>query len=156
MKWRQHSTTRQECKMWGEPEWVHACAEHGAVAAQDRYQNVKLQAKINDVPGRVEEWHISSKVAFWIQETLPRLSDVERSAILWFMFAIGSALTYFSVNVPLLHTSRYVTARLSFTRPPPMLVLQATNTGVRRPGYEATFVLLERKMIEYCLYRSNR
>ena len=26
---------------------------------------------------------------------------------------------------------------LSFTRPSPMLILQVTNTGVRRPGYEA-------------------
>ena len=35
--------------------------------------------------------------------------------------------------------SRYVTARDSvFTRPSPALVLQVTNTGVRRPGYEAT------------------
>ena len=41
-------------------------------------------------------------------------------------------------NVPLLHTSRYVIG-LSFTRPSPALVLQATNTGVRRPGYEASF-----------------
>ena len=27
---------------------------------------------------------------------------------------------------------------INFTRPSPMLILQATNTGVRRPGYEAT------------------
>ena len=45
-------------------------------------------------------------------------------------------------NVPLLHTSTqrppmslHVT---SFTRPSPVLVLQATNAGVRRPGNEAT------------------
>jgi len=38
------------------------------------------------------------------------MSDVERSVVLWSMFAIGSALTYllFSGNVPLLHTSRYI------------------------------------------------
>jgi len=36
--------------------------------------------------------------------------------------------------VPLLHTW------LSFTRPSPTLVLQATNAGVRRPGYEASTV----------------
>ena len=44
-------------------------------------------------------------------------------------------------NVPLLHTSTqrpstslHVT---SFTKPSPALVLQATNTGVRRPGNKA-------------------
>ena len=45
----------------------------------------------------------------------------------------------FSGNVPLLHTSRCHTTWLSFTRPSPALVLQATNTGVRRPGYEASW-----------------
>jgi len=51
-------------------------------------------------------------------------SDVERSVVLWSMFAIGNALAYllFSRNVPLLHTSRYVIPRLSFTRPSPVLV----------------------------------
>ena len=29
---------------------------------------------------------------------------------------------------------------LSFTRPSPALVLQATNDGVRRPGYKATYI----------------
>jgi len=45
----------------------------------------------------------------------PRLSDVERSVILQYVFVISSALTYlrFFGNVPLflIHTSRYVTAR---------------------------------------------
>jgi len=36
----------------------------------------------------------SGKAAFWIQETSPRLSDVERSVVPWSVFAIGSALTY--------------------------------------------------------------
>jgi len=31
---------------------------------------------------------------------------------------------------------------INFTRPSPMLVLQATNTGVRSPGYEATIGVL--------------
>ena len=34
------------------------------------------------------------KAAFWIQETSPRPSDVERSVVLQTAFAIGSALTY--------------------------------------------------------------
>ena len=52
----------------------------------------------NDVPGHVEEWHIpfllySCKAAFWIQETSPRLSDVERSVVLQSVFVIGSIAT---------------------------------------------------------------
>ena len=48
----------------------------------------------------------SWKVPFGTQGTSPRLSDVERSVILWSVFAIGSTLTYgFSGNVPLLHCS---------------------------------------------------
>ena len=43
-------------------------------------------------------------------------------------------------NVPLLHTSTQRPPSslhlTSFTRPSPALVLQATNTGVRRPGNE--------------------
>ena len=42
-------------------------------------------------------------------------------------------------NMPLLHTSTQCPGTsqhvISFTRPFPMLVLQATNAGVRRPGY---------------------
>jgi len=34
--------------------------------------------------------------------------------------------------------SRYVIPRDCFTRPSPALVLQATNAGARRPGYEAS------------------
>jgi len=42
-------------------------------------------------------------------------------------------------NVPLLHTSRYVIPHDSVLPGlPPALVLQATNAGARRPGYEAT------------------
>jgi len=80
-----------------------------------------------------------AKAAFWIQETSPRLSDVECSVVLWSVFAIGSTLTYllFSGNVPLLHTSRYVIARDSVYQAFPTLVLQATNAGARKPWYEA-------------------
>ena len=76
------------------------------------------------------------KVAFWIQETLPRLYDVKHSVVLQSSFAISSALTYllFSRNVPLLHMSRYVIAHDS------NLPGQVTNAGVRRPGYRARAV----------------
>jgi len=102
----------------------------------------------SDGPGMtyLDVWRIgtfllySCKAAFYIQETSPRLSDVEHSVVLPSVFAIGSALTYllFSGNVPLLHTSRYVIPRDSVL-PGPALVLQATNAGARsrRPGYEA-------------------
>ena len=81
----------------------------------------------------------SCKVAFWIQATSPRLSDVERSVVLWSVFAIGSTLAYLLLflecatppHVQVCHCTWF-----SFTRPSPVLVLQATNAGVRRPGYE--------------------
>ena len=49
-----------------------------------------------------------------------------------------AALQLYERNVPLFHTSRYV---ISFTRPALVLVLQATNAGVKRPGYEARILL---------------
>jgi len=72
---------------------------------------------------------------------LPRLSDVKCSIVLQSMFAIGRALTYLlffweCATPP--HVQVHHTTWLSFTRPSPALVLQATNAGVRRPGYEAT------------------
>ena len=82
----------------------------------------------------------SCKAAFWIQETPPRLSDVECSVILRSVFAIGNALAYLlffweCATPP--HVQVRHTTWLSFTRPSPALVLQVTNAGVRRPGYEA-------------------
>ena len=58
-------------------------------------------------------------------------------------------------DVPLLHTSRYVTARDSLLPGlPPALVLQATDAGVRRPGYEATYhcCLFCIKLLEHVLH----
>ena len=82
----------------------------------------------------------SCKAAFWIQEVSPRLSDVERLVVLWSMFAIGSALAYL-LFFPECATPPHIQVRhttwLSFTRPSPALVLQVTNAGARRPGYEA-------------------
>ena len=74
------------------------------------------------------------KMAFWTQETLPRLSDVEHSVVLRSMFVIGRAFTYLPPYIQLCHCTW-----LGFTRPSPTLVLQATNAGVRRPGYEAVY-----------------
>ena len=82
----------------------------------------------------------SCKAAFWIQETSPRLSDVERSVIIWSVFAIGSALAYllfFREYATPPYVQVYHTTWLSFARPSPALVLQATNAGARRPGYQA-------------------
>ena len=82
----------------------------------------------------------SCKAAFWIQGTLLRLSDVERSVVLRSVFAIGSALAYllfFRECATPPHVQVCHTTWLSFTRPSPILVLQVTNAGVRRPGYKA-------------------
>ena len=77
------------------------------------------------------------KAAFWIRETSPGLSDVERSVVLRSVFAIGSALTYL-LFFREFATPPYVQVRhttwLSFTRPSPALVLQATNAGAPREG----------------------
>ena len=87
----------------------------------------------------------SCKAAFWIQEASPRLSDVEHSVILRSVFAIGSALAYLlflrECGTPP-HVQVRHTMWLSFTRPSPALVLQATNAGARRPGYEANTKLV--------------
>ena len=83
----------------------------------------------------------SCKLAFWIQETLPRLSDVERSVVLRSVFAISSTLAYllfFRECATPPYVQVYHTTWLSFTSPSPALVLQATNAGVRRPGYKAS------------------
>ena len=55
----------------------------------------------------------SCKAAFWIQETSPILSDVERSVVLRSVLqSVGHPLTCcFLGNLPLLHTSRYVIPR---------------------------------------------
>jgi len=84
----------------------------------------------------------SCKAAFWTQESLPRLSDVKCSVVLQSVFVIGSALIVFP---GMCHSSTHPGMSLhviSFTRPFPALVLQVTNAGVRRPGYEANKALL--------------
>ena len=83
----------------------------------------------------------SCEVGFRTQEMSPRLPDVNRLVTAESVVAIGSVLTYlqFSGSVPLLHMSTKHPGSLhmiSFARPFPALVLQVTNTGVRRPGYK--------------------
>jgi len=55
--------------------------------------------------------------------------------------SVMHSLTCLSENVPLLHTSTQRPGTslhvISFTKPSSVLVLQATNTGVRRSGYKA-------------------
>jgi len=67
-----------------------------------------------------------------------------------------AALQLYRRNVPLLHTptqldqcpgmSQHVT---SFIRPSSVSVLQATNVGVRRPGYETTNILVACRCTDY-------
>ena len=84
----------------------------------------------------------SCKAALWIQETSPRLSDVECSVVLRSVFAIGSALAYLlffqECSTPP-HVQVHHTTWFNSTRPSPTLVLEATNARVRRPGYNANF-----------------
>ena len=69
------------------------------------------------------------------RRTTERLTSDSSGNISWVQKA---TLQLYRRNVPLIHTSRYVTACDSgFTRPS-ALVLQATNAWVRRSGYEAT------------------
>jgi len=60
------------------------------------------------------------------------------------VFAIGRTLAYllfFRECATPPHVQVRHTMWLSFTRPSPTLVLQATNTGLRRPGYKANTLL---------------
>ena len=74
------------------------------------------------------------------QDTLEssRLPDVEHSVFAWSVFVISSALTYlcFSGKAPLSTRPPNITGMslhmITFTRPSPVLVLQAINAGV--PG----------------------
>jgi len=86
----------------------------------------------------MEEWLMALA-----SETEERCLMVNRTIVVCRLVVIGSALTIltdsFSGNVPLLHTSTQCPGMslhvISFTRPSLALVLQATNTMVRRPGY---------------------
>jgi len=70
--------------------------------------------------GHVEKWHIPSVCS---SGQLPEMSTQHPG------------------------TSLHVT---SFTRPSHALVLQATNTGVRRPGYTTCTLLFTLKMMDPC------
>jgi len=81
--------------------------------------------------------------SFLNPRNVARLLDVKHSVAPWSVFVIGNALTCsLSKDVPLLNmsTQRPGTSlhMISFARPSPVLVLQVTNAGVRRPGYEAS------------------
>ena len=74
----------------------------------------------------------------------PRLLGVKHSVTPWSLFAIVSALTCPSATRPVdIHpmssTSLHV---ISFTRPSPTLVLQATNAEVRWSGYETRVIVV--------------
>ena len=94
-----------------------------------------------DVPGHVEEWHLPGKTASKRVRYRSWTWTVERSVVLRSVLAIGSTLAYLlflweCATPP--HVQVRHTTWLSFTRPSPAWVLQATNAGARRPGYEAT------------------
>jgi len=102
----------------------------------------------NGIPGHwVDVWRsgtfllYSCKAAFWTQETSPGLSDVECSVVysLCLQSVVHSLTCSFlgmchsstrPPNVQVCHCMWSVLPGL-----PPALVLQVTNTGVRRPGY---------------------
>ena len=122
---------------------IYACSTNAVESL------VKLIIMCNDVPGSVEEWHIPGKTTgkwghYRLQtRTIEQLENSTSDSLLGNVSLIQKAtLELYSRNVPFLYTSRCVIARHQFTRPSPTLVLQVTNTGVRRPGYEAKWTLV--------------
>ena len=98
----------------------------------------------NDVHvGHVEEWHIPGKkaskwVCYRLQTwTIERLSARHQTVLVTFLGFISFTAAQKECATPPHVQVRHRTW-LSFTRPSPALVLQATNAGVRRPEYEAT------------------
>ena len=82
------------------------------------------------------------EAAFWTQEMFPRLLGVKCSVSPWSVFTINRLLV---VILGMTHSSTcppnvqvHHCTWLRFTRPSAELVMQVTNTGMRRPGYEAT------------------
>ena len=72
-------------------------------------------------------------------ENVAKIDDVDRLVAMSSLVAIGSTLPY----LQLCHSSTHPSTSLhmmNFTRPSPALVLQSTNAGVRKSGYEARFM----------------
>jgi len=88
----------------------------------------------------VKEWHIPSVQQ--LSESKKRSLDcLMSSAQSFYGLCLWSVAHLFAVFLGMCHSSTCPGNHctwLSFTRPRPALVLQATNTGVRRPGYEAS------------------
>jgi len=97
-----------------------------------------------DIPGRVEEWHIprktaSKRVRYRSQtQTVERLSARHQAVLATFL---GFRKPLYSCTEEMCHSfppSKYVIHRDSVLPGlPPLFVLQVTNAGARRPGYEA-------------------
>ena len=100
----------------------------------------------SDVPGRVEEWH-----TLWKQQISECATNHKHG--LWSDWALNIRQSWrrffdsescFTAVQKECATPPHVQVRrttwLSFTRPSPALVLQATNAGARRPGYEARLI----------------
>ena len=103
--------------------------------------NVKEHTCTWTLGGRVEEWHIHS-VQLWGGFLNPR--NVAKTA--WCqplspagsVVVIGSSPTYWECATPP-HVHPTSLHANSFTRPSPVLVLQATNTGVRGPWVQGYY-----------------
>ena len=87
------------------------------------YSGIVTAVFVTCIPGhRVNVWRSgtfllhSCAAAFWTQEMLPRVPDVEHSVAPWSVFAIGMKLTYLQLfwecaPLPHIHPlSRYITA----------------------------------------------
>ena len=90
----------------------------------------------NDVPGRVEEWHSHGKAAS--ECTTDRKTQTAQQHIIqsWRLFLDSESHSTACTEV-ICHTSTCPGTSLHVTKAFPVLVLQATNAGVRRTGYKA-------------------
>jgi len=91
----------------------------------------------NDIPGRVEEWHSHGK------DASECTTDRKHRPYNNWAFDIRVLATFLGFRKPLYslyrmcHTSTHPGTSLHMTQAFAVLVLQATNAGVRRTGYKA-------------------
>jgi len=114
----------------------------------------------SDVPGCVEEWHIPPKnaskwVHYWSQTRAVEWLSAQHQTVL--VTFLGFRKPLYSCTEWMCHSSTRPWTSLhviSFTRPSPTLVLQATNAGVRRPGYQASITpnCTLSSLVTYALY----
>ena len=117
------------------------------------------QITCNDIPGRLEEWHritaskwvcyrLQTQTSEWLEcSTAGSLGDISRVQ--------KATLQLYRRNVPLLHTPRYVTAHDQFYQAFPHISMEVTNTGVRRPGYEANKLMFYSAAETLCVLQDS-